>query len=67
MKMLWFLFKYLILVSILTFLLIAANVDWWDEDGRRSFLLLLSFTISVAPATISYLEFGDWLSFKRRK
>lgn len=64
--MIWFLVKYCVLSFLLIIGIVYTNVDWWNEDSRRSTLLLLSWVTSHGLATVSYLERGDWLTWSNK-
>lgn len=64
--MIWFLVKYCVLSFLLIIGIVYINVDWWNEDSRRSTLLLLSWAASHGLATVSYLERGDWLTWSNK-
>lgn len=66
MRFLWFITKYTFLLFILVTSIVYSNVGWWNEDPRRSFILLLSAAVSYGPILITYLENGDWLRVIRR-
>ena len=63
--MLWFLIKYWILSTLLIIGIVYLGLDWWNEDPRRGFLLLLCHAASFGMATVSYLETGDWLRWRQ--
>lgn len=58
--------KYTILLFLLVTSVVWLNVEWWNEDPRRSFILVLSAAVSYGPILITYLENGDWLRVIRR-
>ena len=58
--------KYTFLLFTLVTSIVYSNVEWWNEDPRRSFILLLSAAVSYGPILITYLENGDWLRVIRR-
>lgn len=64
--MIWFLVKYCVLSFLLIIGIVYIDVDWWNEDSRRSTLLLLSWAASYGLATVSYLERGDWLTWSNK-
>ena len=66
MRFLWFITKYTFLLFILVTSIVYSNLEWWNEDPRRSFMLLLSAAVSYGPILITYLENGDWLRVIRR-
>jgi hypothetical protein len=63
--MFWFLFKYMILSTLIVLGIVYSNVDWWNEDTRRSLFLLVCWSASFGLATTTYLEKGDWLVWKK--
>lgn len=61
----WFMVKYTILLFLFVTGVVYSNVEWWNEDSRRGFILLLLATGSYGPILITYLENGDWLRVRR--
>ncbi len=64
-NMIRFLLKYAVLTSMFIFTTVYINVDWWNEDSRRPFMLILCYVASFGVATVSYLEKGDWLRWRQ--